>query len=1126
MIGGLRQRMMRCLGTITCLIACTLFFASSVALAQTDSDPTANPDVESLKAEVLALKAEIEALQEKSDQLIEESQQEEKSDLLNQINILRRQVNLKTIALKGLTKSDLDRSLEGIRGKYNEMIRAIEAHRSAARKNTIAKYESLVEEYQGNGVDPEILLRLAYLHFEESHELYGNEMDEYDRTESAGQDPGELPRYDFSESIDIYERVIESYSDYEKIDVAYYLLAYCLLESDDETGAMQTYEALLNKYPDSEIIPEVHVRLGEIYFDRSELDRTLYQKAIDHYHLVKEDSAFYDKALYKLGWTYYKLATVLNLSPLEQAIDYFVRVLEYYESHPTKRLGGGDDLRKESIDYIAISFVDYGDEGMDRATNFFQTSGHDDWNREILRKMVDVYFEADDYDNGHIATRMYLDKYPDDSKNPQVHLRLVENLRREGKWDEAMVESERIAVLYGPRSQWAQNNRASSKDQLKADKTRMVLLYSSATFHHEQAQKAVELEDTETVRQEYLKAIGSYETYTKDYPDAKEYSEAKFNLGEAYFATEQYLKAAKSYAIVSQMEDFDKRADARFNLVKSLEKKVEADGGLPNKEERERIQSGQETESASGVNAMNIIQYPLTQTARVYVAALKDYASRAEGKVNPGDFYYEAASVLFWFGHVSEAIEEFNAIMRDYPRTKAADASKFYALEGAKIAGDLKKYQSILSENLSADPSQRQKEINMAATAGLIMATELAGQDLHSEAIAAYQAIYDKNPGAKDAPAALHNMAVIYETKLNRLYDANIYFVRVADEYPKYEKSADDLFHAAVNYERLADFEKAQSAYQRFASIFPKHAQTKNALYNAAAMAIKDEDYSNAAEQVRRYARAFPEAGDAGELLFITAKSAAENDQSDFAMMTYREFTENYTDNPARLVEAYVNMGADQYEQMGYDAAKRNLQLGLAVYERFAGEIPEAKGFAAQAKFILADRSWNQYQALAFTGDLKKDADILKNLLLGYKDLNGIYQDVASYADFEWFTAAAYMIGMINREFSQALFTAPIPDGLSPEQEDQYITKLEEIAFPIKQKAIDAFLENVKKGNQERIRNEWIDMSSNMLNFYETNNPDKKWEAPHVTDGVAFSGVEFDLTMKKTQAASSAGAKK
>ncbi len=1078
MIGGLRHSLfIRRWAMALILTACAVLAMIPPAAAQTALDPIANPNVETLKEEILSLKAEIETLREKADELVDETQQKEKEDVLKQITILERQVHLKTIALKELTKTDLDRSLEGIRAKYNEMIRAIEAQRSEARKQTIIKYENLINEYQGNNIDPEILLRLAYLYFESSHDEYNAAMEQYDLYERSGREPGPLPMHDYGLSIDIYERVIEDYPDYEKIDVAYYLLAYCLLESNDEPGAMQTYEALMNKYPDSELVPEVHVRLGEIYFDRGELDHSYYQKAIDNYLLVDEDSAFYDKALYKLGWTYYKLASPADQSPLEPAVDYFVQVLQYYEEHPTKRLGGGDDLRKESIDYIAISFVDYGDDGMDRATKFFETSGHDDWNREILRKMVDVYFEADDYDNGHIATRMYLDQYPDDPQNPQVHLRLVENLRREGKWDDAMEESERMTVLYGPESEWAQNNEASSKEQLKADKTRLTLLYSSATYHHEQAQKARDEGNEEMMREEYLKAIHSYEIYTEDYPDAKEYPEAKFNLGEAYYSTGQYLKAAKSYAIVSQMKDFPNREEARFNVVKSLEEKIKAEGGLPNAEERERVQAGEETEG-SGVNAIKITQYPITPTARVYRAALKDYAPNAKGKNNPGDFYFEAASVLFWYGYVDEAIEEFNQIMKDYPGTKAADASKFYALEGAKIAGDLKKFQAIISENPSADPSQRQKELNMAATAGLILATDLADQGMYNEAISAYQAIYDKNPRAKDAPAALHNMAVIYETKLNRLYDANTYFIRVAQEYPKYEKSADDLFHAAVNYERLVEFSEAQNAYQRFVNIFPKHAQAKDALYNAAALAIKDKDYSNAADLARSYARDYPDSGDAGELLFITAKSASENDQPDFAMSTFREYTANYTDNPARLVEAYVTMGADQYERMGIDSAKRNLQLGIAVYEKFPGDAAAAKGFAAQAKFLLAEPQWNEYQNLVFTGDLKKDAEILKKKLLGYKALNEAYQEVASYADFEWFSAAAYMIGMINREFSRSLFTAPVPEGLSPEQEDQYITKLEEIAFPIEQKAKDTFMQNVQKGNQERARNKWIDMSS------------------------------------------------
>jgi len=110
---------------------------------------------------------------------------------------------------------------------------------------------------------------------------------------------------------------------------------------------------------------------------------------------------------------------------------------------------------------------------------------------------------------------------------------------------------------------------------------------------------------------------------------------------------------------------------------------------------------------------------------------------------------------------------------------------------------------------------------------------------------------------------------------------------------------------------------------------------------------------------------------------------------------------------------------------------------------------------------------------------------------------------------FEWATAALFMIGKINKDFAEALFSAPIPDDLPPEQQDLYIVRLEELAFPLKKKSINAFEANIDKGKAEKKRNKWLDFSYDELKTYKPEIVEAKYELYTSEAAASMSAVDF-----------------
>ena len=137
------------------------------------------------------------------------------------------------------------------------------------------------------------------------------------------------PKVDYTPTITIYKRLLTEFPNYRFQDATYYLLGFCLGEMGEEAQARQALLALVcsNQYKpldppsapppgddpygdcspvkkDSKFLPEAWTRIGEFHFDAPNELRL----AIAAFKKVLEfkDSPYYDRALYKLAWSYYR----------------------------------------------------------------------------------------------------------------------------------------------------------------------------------------------------------------------------------------------------------------------------------------------------------------------------------------------------------------------------------------------------------------------------------------------------------------------------------------------------------------------------------------------------------------------------------------------------------------------------------------------------------------------------------------------------------------------------------------------------------------------------------------------------------------------------------------------------
>jgi len=1064
----------------------------------------------SLDERIEQLQIHIDKVQAKVDDLVFAKENEKREKLKREVRFLKRKLKQLLIERNLANRSSAEVGIEKIRNDYGRKIAAIEAHKAATRRKTITEFESLLSRTPESASKATIVFRLGLLYFEDDHYNYEQAQQRYlesvsDLVDDGGDmDIGSEPMADYSRAQGRFQEVIDQYPYFARADFAYYMLAYCLTEQNDLLGAIEIYKQLIAKFPQSEFVPESHVRMGELYFDENQMSL-----AIAEYNKVLKfpNSKFYDKALFKLGWSYYRL-TAGDPEQLSTAVDYFTKVLEFYATRPTASLRGGDDLRQESVDYIAISFTDMDDKGYPMAIKFIEAHKNYKWNKDILSKMGDVYFERDRYDEAKLIIEERIRRWPNDPDNPKIHMKVVDALITLGRYEDAIAVGEQIAGLYGPDSEWAKANSGKSTVISRTQKQRAKLLFASATFHHENAQRDKRENGMDSAGPKFERAAVSYEQFLASFPDAKDSYEASFNLGECYFEIQNYQKAVIHYGkVVAMRKDKDLFKSAVKNVVYAREQIFTANPGWPVKPPPPGDNGAAEDGKGERVT---INKAPLSPQAQAWITSLEQHIKLLpDDKDNP-TIMFKIGELYFYHGHFNESVTVLKEQIRIYPRSEAAQVSMNLVIDALDRGGKYEELKTVATDYRNAGATNVEKLEKIQVGAGLKIAEEKIKEGKHQEGINAYLTLVNESPKSERAPIALHNAAATY-VDMGKIHEANELYLRVAREYPKFEKAKQDLFFAANNYQKLVDFDNAVDTYELYFNTYSDDEHAKDALYNAALLRENNKEYQEAINLYREYVRRYPDMPDVAETAYSIVRLMLEDGNDSGAEAELANYTNTYND-AVLLTRAYLEWGKLAEKRGDSEGAVRHYRQSAAVYIQAAQIDPTAGGkYAAEAKFHIVDIDYNAFKIIKLNDQKNMENDLLAKAE-AYKELNVKYKEILDLGDFEWATASLHMIGMINKEFAETLFSAPVPADLTPEQQDLYIVKLEEMAFPLKNKAIQAFQTNIDKGASSKIRNKWIDMSYDEIKIYKPEIEEEKYELFSFEATTSLPAPSFNMT--------------
>ncbi|MFY0565186.1 tetratricopeptide repeat protein [Archangium lansingense] len=966
---------------------------------------------------------------------------------------------------------------------YERAISDMEAQERLERLEAIARFEEFLRRYPDEPrYTPDVMFRLAELYYERSSDTHLVAMREHEdklRALPESAEPPPEPQPDFNPSITLYRKLLSRFPDYRLNDGALYLLGYCLEKQNAFEDGRATYQQLITQYPTSRFTTEAWVRIGEYYFDAYN-DPDALTKAAEAYEAAIRDTShpLYDKALYKLGWTYYRM------DRFDEAVDRFIALVDVYEAQRAAQgdEAGGGDLRNEALQYTAISFADETWGGLDKAKNYFAKIGPRPYEPEVYRRLGDVFFDQTNHAAAIDAYKLVLEKDPLSPEAPQLQQKIVQAYERDRRLTESSLEAQKLSELYSPGSQWYQKHERDPDVLATANDLTEKSLYSSAIYHHQQALVFKQEGKFDQAKASFELAASGYSKYLERFPRSKNAYEIEFYAAECLYNSLQFGEAAKHYEVVRDSTQGNKYfAESAFSAVLSWQKQLEVDIKAGKQPAPTPLRSSERPEGQP------IKPSDLTALEAKLVAASDTHVAKLPKSERSPGIAYKAAELYYAHDNFPEARRRFEAIVKAYPQHEVARFSTNLIVETFLIDQDWKSVEEVSGQLASnkdvIDPkSDLHKDLVRFKLAGRFkLADQLLAEGKYEEAAAKYIELVNEAPRHEFADKALNNAAVAYE-KTQRFDSALKLYERIFREYPSSPLADGALFRVAVNAQNSYDFDKAVESYQKLVKDYPASKDREAALFNAGNLLEGQQRYAEAAAAFQRYAELFPNAEDAPRNQFRAALILEKREDWKGEIRALEAFVRKFSSQPAQVelvVEAKRRIG-DAW------AKQKNEKEALRAYAAAADEFdrrklqpdaqPRAADAAAFSRFQLAEAEFRGFDKLKIGGKgkaLERSFTAKRN---GVKSVNDAYARVFTYKRLEWTLAALYRRGYALERFANTIIETPVPPDvkrLGEEAVVAYQDLLAQQTATLEDAAVESYAATLQEARKNRISNEW-----------------------------------------------------
>jgi len=983
-----------------------------------------------------------------------------------------------------------------------------DAAADAKRDELIDDLKKIIPKIPEGQQKADLYFQLAEYWWEKSRYVSLQEVKEYDeiygqwlkdkeaKGEQAGPEPHVSTRKSDAyrrEALKLYQTILDNYREYPRKDEVLFNVAYNQYEIGNKAEALAAYNTLIKQFPGSRLVPDAYVQMGEHYFAANDLRRAraAYQKAAD-FKLPKLFAFSY----YKLAWCDY------NVQDYAEAIEKFKHVIDYSDAQAASALATRDrvQLRQEALKDIVLAYAQI--DAIDSAIAYLRDKAGDK-SFDYINKLAATYFEHGKFDASIRVYRMLIKERPLHVRAPAWQQKILLAYDKLNKRNNVVTEMKRLVKDYGPNSDWAKANAENAGAVGEASELAQSALSQLVQDYHSEALK------TKSVAT-YRLARDIYRDYLDTFPKAEDAYNLRFLYAETLYALDQWDEAAGQYTrVVDENPQGTYTRQAAYDAILALEKAVavskgklkrreladttridekKAKGRVDEKRKLRRIDITKETAEES-----------IPEIEQKLIAACEKYLTAVPESKDEQVIRYKTAFVYYDHRHYVEAAKRFGDIINRWPTggeaQKAADLSldilntKEEWLALSELA--IRFRDNARLSKPGSEFHKRVAKLGEGARFKYVMEVYEKKKD-YPLAAKEFRKFVDSYPRSEYAQLALYNTLVIAEKaqQLDLTIEAG---ERLVKKYPKLDPQLvpSVTLSLARAYEASAQIASAVEKFEEFAEKWPDDAKAADQLFNAALWREGLGDDKGALEDWQHYLRKYKGRSDVAKIAFniglLIEKRREWRKATDHWYSYQRDYAGKAT--AAQLLMARYREGLAMQKVSRSD---KNVPFVFGEVARRFRSLPESEkqgpvqDAAAHCRFLLMEKTFDEFMKIHFNYTRQRDlVYVLKIKDVRMKKVLDGYTDVVQVGSALWSTAALTRLGDAYRNYNKGLMDAPMPRGLSLEQQDLYRSTLERKALPLEDKAVEAFEKALQISSKVGMYSEWTLKAQELLLGYK-----------------------------------------
>jgi cellulose synthase operon protein C len=652
--------------------------------------------------------------------------------------------------------------------KSNDM-RAVKTELMISRTEAkaIEQIKRLLQKYRGSMMEPDLKFRLAELYMRRAKSARFFELNRQSETvikiapkvianvSSRGQ---------ITNAVGEYESIQKRFPSYRQLDLVVFNNAFARQQLGQEREAERLYWTLVQKFADSPLVPDSHLAIGEISFERGN-----YSFALEHFNAIAKfpDSRVYPYGLYKAAWALY------NMRKGREALEKLEEVVAYGKYVKENNIEARLDLRREALQDMTVFFEDV--HPAQKAYSYFKSQVAELDLGPVLLKLAKIYERHSRHLDLDVVLGDFIKHLPESPLIAEIHSQLIWNFDAMKKKDRAITQLKKLESLCAEKKA-AACREILSETSLKLA-SRWIKIWKKAPTLNDFADGAE----------------AAYAVYLTANPIGRESSSARYSLAEMLFQRAKYRRASDEYAVVAVDKSAENRPEASYAAVLSLEKAV-GDKWSDKDESRFRELAG---------------LYLLTSPKGQYRL----------------DLEFKMALIAYEKERLDEAGPVFLRLGREFAGQEKGKKAQDLYMDTLNLKKDFKGLSeyaaTLLGKEMDSGRKGKIQKIHEQSSYMRVQSLEEAHK--YAEAIEGYQTFATRNPRTELAEKAWSNSVQLHFKILDFLGGARA-AEQFYDRFPTSKGALDALLKAAESYESLAKLVEAAGILLKVAKVDAKSA--------------------------------------------------------------------------------------------------------------------------------------------------------------------------------------------------------------------------------------------------------------------------------------------------------------